>query len=120
MPPAARDSLALVTVTHNSAPELDAMLRSVDRHLPGTRVVVVDCASGDDSVACAQRHGAITVPLGRNVGFGRACNRGMLEVREPVTALLNPDVELVDDSLLAIAAEAARRSCRRAYSRRWC
>lgn len=108
MPPAARDSLALVTVTHNSAPELDAMLRSVDRHLPGTRVIVVDCASGDDSVACAQRHGAVTVRLGQNVGFGRACNRGMLEVREPVTALLNPDVELLDDSLLAIAAEAAR------------
>jgi N-acetylglucosaminyl-diphospho-decaprenol L-rhamnosyltransferase len=107
MPHVAPDSLALLTVTHNSAPELEAMLRSVDRHLPGSRVVVVDCASSDGTVALAQRWGcAVTVPLSRNVGFGRACNRGMLEVSEPVTALVNPDVEVLDGSLLALAAEA--------------
>jgi N-acetylglucosaminyl-diphospho-decaprenol L-rhamnosyltransferase len=107
MPQVAPDSLALLTVTHNSAPELDAMLRSVDRHLPGTRVVVVDCASSDGTIALAQESGcAVTVPLSSNVGFGRACNRGMLEVSEPVTVLLNPDVELLDSSLLALAAEA--------------
>ena len=108
MPPVARDSLALVTVTHNSATELAAMLRSAQRHLPGTRVIVVDCASTDESVACARRHGAISIALDRNVGFGRACNRGLAEVTEPVTALVNPDVELLDASLLAIAGEALR------------
>src|SRR2546421_103321 len=46
--------------------------------------------------------------LGRNVGFGAACNRGVAAVQEPVTVVLNPDVELLDDSLLLLAAEAMR------------
>jgi N-acetylglucosaminyl-diphospho-decaprenol L-rhamnosyltransferase len=104
-PPAA--NLALVTVTHDSAAHLRTLVRSVDRHLPGVRVVVVDCASSDETVDVA--HGSssvVTVPLDRNVGFGRANNRGLEEVGEPVTALVNPDVELVDDSLMALAAQA--------------
>src|SRR5262249_868311 len=47
-------SLALVTVTHNSARELEALLLSVDRHLPGTPVVVVDCASQDGTLDVAR------------------------------------------------------------------
>ena len=105
-------ALALVTVTHDSGAELDKLLDSVSRHLPGTRVVVVDCASSDGSVQTARRpRERITVDviaLERNVGFGAACNVGLRTVTEPVTALLNPDVELVDDSLLALAEEAGR------------
>jgi GT2 family glycosyltransferase/SAM-dependent methyltransferase len=41
-----------------------------------------------------------------NVGFGAACNRAVAEVRTPVVALLNPDVELIDDTLLAMARAA--------------
>jgi GT2 family glycosyltransferase len=108
MAAAVPDSLALVTVTHNSAPELEAMLRSTDRHLPGARVIVVDCASSDASLSIAERHGAVTISLRENVGFGRGCNRGLAAVHEPVTALLNPDVELLDDSLLRVASEALR------------
>jgi N-acetylglucosaminyl-diphospho-decaprenol L-rhamnosyltransferase len=103
------DSIALVTVTYNSAPELEALLRSVDRHLPGTRVIVVDCASRDNTLDCAHRWScAVPIALERNVGFGSATNRGVLEVREPVMAVVNPDVELLDDSLLALASEALR------------
>jgi GT2 family glycosyltransferase len=46
--------------------------------------------------------------LGENVGFGRASNRGLLDARTPVAALVNPDVELLDDSLLALAWETLR------------
>ena len=46
--------LAVVTVTHNSAAQLPAMLASVRRHLPGATVTVVDCASDDESVAVAR------------------------------------------------------------------
>jgi N-acetylglucosaminyl-diphospho-decaprenol L-rhamnosyltransferase len=100
-------NLALVTVTHNSASHLQTLARSVERHLAGVRLVVVDCGSRDDTVAVARGIGsAVTVALDENVGFGRASNRGIEEIREPVTALVNPDVELVDDSLLALAAEA--------------
>jgi N-acetylglucosaminyl-diphospho-decaprenol L-rhamnosyltransferase len=104
--------IALLTVSHNSAPELEALLDSVQRHLPGARVVVVDCASGDDSVEVArQPRAGVTVEgiaLEANIGFGRACNLGIARIREPVTALVNPDIELLDDSLLSLAVEATR------------
>jgi N-acetylglucosaminyl-diphospho-decaprenol L-rhamnosyltransferase len=114
-PPARREAaqaLALVTVTHNSSSELERLLESVARHLPGTRVVVVDSASEDQSreVARKARAGIATelIALESNEGFGAGCNRGVAAVSEPVTALLNPDVELVDDSLLALVEEALR------------
>lgn len=107
-PPA--PELAIVTVTHNSERELGKLLASVDRHLPGTSVVVADSGSSDASVALARAWpGRVTViELGENVGFGRACNRALSEVAAPVVALLNPDVELIDGSLRELAAEAAR------------
>jgi N-acetylglucosaminyl-diphospho-decaprenol L-rhamnosyltransferase len=101
--------LALVTVTHNSAPELRGLLSSRRRHLPGVPLIVVDCGSEDESVAIAREAEDVEVlALADNLGFGRGCNVGLEAVREPVTALVNPDVELLDDSLLALAAEAER------------
>jgi glycosyltransferase involved in cell wall biosynthesis/GT2 family glycosyltransferase len=102
--------LALVTVTHNSAPELRALLESVARWIPGARVVVVDCASSDETAAVARE--VELIALDQNVGFGGACNIGVAAVPEAVTALVNPDVELLDDSLLALAAEAAHGPAR--------
>jgi N-acetylglucosaminyl-diphospho-decaprenol L-rhamnosyltransferase len=105
-------TVALLTVTHDSAVELEALLRSVKRHLSGVRVVVVDCASSDRSIEVAresERGVAVdVVALEENVGFGRACNLGMAQIGEPVTALVNPDVELLDGSLLSLAAEAMK------------
>lgn len=107
--PPSPDALALVTVTHNSATALRVLMDSAARHLPGVRVVVVDNASSDDTVAVAAGYPqAMVVALGENIGFGRANNRGLAEVSAPVAVLVNPDVELLDDSLLALAAEAAR------------
>ncbi len=104
-----RDQLTLVTVTHNSERELRALLSSAARHLPGVPIVVVDSASRDASVETAHGHrGVEVIELGENVGFGRANNRGVAVVRTPVTVLVNPDVELVDDSLLALGAQALR------------
>jgi N-acetylglucosaminyl-diphospho-decaprenol L-rhamnosyltransferase len=101
--------LEIVTVTHNSGSVIEGLLASAARHLPGVRVLVVDCASSDATLAIARSAAnAAVVALGENVGFGGGCNRGVAEVSAPVTALLNPDVELLDDSLLALAAEAAR------------
>jgi GT2 family glycosyltransferase/glycosyltransferase involved in cell wall biosynthesis len=101
--------VAVVTVTHNSAEELTSLLASARRHLPGAAITVVDCASRDRSVAVARgTPGVDTIALDENIGFGRACNRGLGSVTAPVTALLNPDVELIDASLLELAAEALR------------
>jgi glycosyltransferase involved in cell wall biosynthesis/GT2 family glycosyltransferase len=100
--------LALVTVSFNSAAVLGTLLDSAARHLPGVRVIVVDCASSDDSVRIARQHpSAVSVPAGGNLGFGAGSNLGLKHVCEPVTVFVNPDVELVDDSLLSLAAALA-------------
>jgi GT2 family glycosyltransferase len=71
--------------------------------------VVVDNASSDGTVARAEASPvARVIALGENVGFGRACNRGVAEVRADVTALINPDVELLDESLGALTDEVLR------------
>jgi N-acetylglucosaminyl-diphospho-decaprenol L-rhamnosyltransferase len=90
---------------------LPALFESLRRHLPDAGLVVVDCASSDASAQLAREQGAVVVALEQNVGFGAACNRGLAEVRTAVSALVNPDVELLDDSFLR-AAEAALRTGR--------
>jgi GT2 family glycosyltransferase len=109
----APEAIALVTVTHNSAQELERLLGSVARHLPGARVVVVDSGSEDASREVALRErdriAVELIALPSNEGFGAGSNRGVAAVREPVTALINPDVELIDDSLLTLAEEVLRR-----------
>jgi N-acetylglucosaminyl-diphospho-decaprenol L-rhamnosyltransferase len=104
------EGIALVTVTHNSEGDLSRLLASVERHLPGAGVVVVDCASDDASAAAARAWpgGATVIALGENAGFGRACNAGIEAVEEPVTVLANPDAELLDGSLALLADELRR------------
>jgi N-acetylglucosaminyl-diphospho-decaprenol L-rhamnosyltransferase len=103
--------LALLTVTHDSRQQLEALLESVDRHMPGTRVVVVDSGSSDGSAEAARAWGGDVqvLELGDNVGFGRANNAGLGAVDAQVTVLVNPDVELLDGSLAGLAEEAARQ-----------
>ncbi len=101
--------ITLLTVSHNSAAELARLIASRDAHLPEATMIVVDSASTDESLAVAEGQANVRViPLAENLGFGRACNRGLDDVMTPVTVLLNPDVELVDRSLLGLAREALR------------
>lgn len=101
----AGEGIALVTVTHDSELALPGLLASARRHLPGARLVVVDSASRDRSAELARKAGATVIELDENVGYGRASNAGVAAVDEPVTVLVNPDVELVDGSLARLAAE---------------
>lgn len=111
MSAASGEGIALVTVTHDSEHDLGELLASVSRHLPAAHVVVVDSGSHDGSIGCAKSWSghATVLDQGDNVGFGRATNAGVAAVDEPVTVVLNPDVELLDDSLSALAAEVMRR-----------
>jgi N-acetylglucosaminyl-diphospho-decaprenol L-rhamnosyltransferase len=96
-----------VVVIHDSARHLEALLRSVERHLdPAPQIVVVDSGSRDDGAEVAHAHGARVVVLDGNPGFGAANNAGLAHATHAVTVLLNPDCELIDGSLAALAARA--------------
>jgi N-acetylglucosaminyl-diphospho-decaprenol L-rhamnosyltransferase len=102
---------AIVTVIHDSAAEIEGLLASIERFLdPRPQVVVVDSGSRDDGAEVARRHGAEVIVLEDNRGFGAASNAGLEQVAAPVTALVNPDVELLDAGLLRLVAEAETRN----------
>jgi N-acetylglucosaminyl-diphospho-decaprenol L-rhamnosyltransferase len=96
----------IVTVLHDSGPELAALLPTLARHAPDAQLIVVDTGSRDDGPGRARDHGAELVELPDNPGFGAANNAGIARARHDVTVLLNPDTELADDSLHELAAQA--------------
>jgi N-acetylglucosaminyl-diphospho-decaprenol L-rhamnosyltransferase len=101
-------SFAIVTVIHDSEPELPLLLDSIARlPEPLPRVIVVDSGSSDRGPQLAAERGAEVIGLDGNPGFGAGSNAGLERVTEPVTALVNPDVELLDDGLSRLALDAS-------------
>jgi N-acetylglucosaminyl-diphospho-decaprenol L-rhamnosyltransferase len=101
-------AFTIVTVLHQSAPEVPRLLRSIDAHLhPSPQVVAVDSGSTDDGAELARAAGAEVVSLDANRGFGAATNAGVERARHEITALLNPDCELLDAGLATLVARAA-------------
>jgi N-acetylglucosaminyl-diphospho-decaprenol L-rhamnosyltransferase len=101
-------TFSVVTVLHDSEPELELLLRSMAAHLPERpQLIVVDTGSRDGGVALATVHGAEVIDLASNPGFGAACNAGLERARHDVTVLLNPDCELLDPAV-ALLADLAR------------
>jgi N-acetylglucosaminyl-diphospho-decaprenol L-rhamnosyltransferase len=99
-----------VVVIHDSERELAALLDSLGRHLPAEpELVVVDTGSRDRGPALARDRGAEVVSLPDNPGFGPANNAGVARASHDVTALLNPDVELLDAGLLDLVERARAR-----------
>lgn len=89
--------IAVVTVLHRSSREFAVLRASLRRHLPEARVIAVETAPEDEVVdadVIVERHD--------NPGFGAANNAGLKHVAEPVTILLNPDTELLDDGVRAL------------------
>jgi GT2 family glycosyltransferase len=100
-------SFSIVVALHDSAAELAALLRSIDECLePRPEVIAVDAGSRDDGPDEAANWGATVVGLAGEPGFGAACNAGVERATHDVTVLLNPDCELTDGSLGALADAA--------------
>ncbi len=107
-------SVRVVIVNWNAGPYLraclDALARAEQRGYLLRRVVVVDNASTDGSVAACQE-ATLPVEVIRNVtnrGFGAACNQGAEGAAEDLLLFLNPDAQPAPDALArAVDAMAA-------------
>lgn len=100
--------VSLVVVTWESNNDLAELVDSMLEHLPAdgsVELVVVDNASSKDPTEIASRWpGPVQIEkVDSNLGFGVASNRGVQMARAPVTVLCNPDVRLLDDSILRLA-----------------
>ena len=102
-------SFAVVCVLHDSRDDLARLLASLDHLRERPRLVVVDSGSRDGGAQLARDAGADVVVLDGNPGFGAANNAGLERVREDVTVLLNPDIELLDDGLERLVARPRER-----------
>jgi GT2 family glycosyltransferase len=92
-------------VSWNSARHLGACLDSLPAALGphAAEVVVVDNASGDDSVAVAQRRpGVRTLRNTVNVGYAAAMDRALAPPHPAVLVALNPDTVAPPGSLAAL------------------
>ena len=88
--------VTVITVTFNSASPLSALLQTIpDR----CRVIVVDNASEDDTVAIAEQSGATVISNRQNVGFACACNQGADATTTEFLLFLNPDTELKPNTI---------------------
>jgi len=96
--------LSVVIVSYRCARHLSACLRSLD-HQSGDvdlEVIVVDNASGDDTVAAARAHGVHQIiERPANDGFAVAANAGMDRARGAAVLALNPDTVVPTGALRA-------------------
>lgn len=94
-----------VVVNYNAREPLLACVRSLRAAGVG-RVVVVDNGSGDGSQAAlaADDPRADFVPLGANLGYGRAANRGVAAVAGGPVLICNPDLVVAPDAVAVLAA----------------
>lgn len=104
--------VAVCIVTHNSAADLPGCLEAVARleHRP-LEVVVVDCASSDDSLEAARGAAPPGLPfqavgLGENAGFAGGMNAALELARSPFILTLNADARPAPDYVAKLLARA--------------
>lgn len=100
--------VGIVTVLHDSAADLQRLLRSLEPVSPRPQLVVVDAGSSDDGPEIARAFGAEVIEAG-DVGFGAANNAGVARVTGSVTLLLNPDIVILEPASVERLARHARR-----------
>jgi GT2 family glycosyltransferase len=95
-------ALGVVIVTYQSAAHIEACLRAIAAEGTSVRVVIVDNASSDDTIARARavRPDVHVIRNDTNAGFSRANNQGLAAASElPFVVFLNPDTEVSPDAL---------------------
>ena len=99
-------SVAAVVVNHDAGDALIGCVASL-RAAGVDEIVVADNASSDGSLArLAEADKAVTlVPTGRNLGYGRAANRGAARTTGDYLLVCNPDLVVEADSVKVLVAE---------------
>jgi GT2 family glycosyltransferase len=97
--------VAICIVTHDSAADLPGCLASIAalEHRP-LEIVVVDCASRDNSLETARAHAPAGIPfqavdLRENLGFAGGMNAALAQTRAPWVLSLNADARPAPDYL---------------------
>lgn len=103
------NDLDVVIVSYRRRSLLLDCCASVREHAPGARIIVVDNASADGSVAAvlAAHPDATVIAMASNLGFATAANRGVAAGQSPWILLLNPDARLTPGALPALHAALA-------------
>ncbi len=97
-------AIAAIVVTHESASTIDDCLQRLRDAEDVAEIRVVDNASGDDTLQVVQRH-ALADPRVRfvanpdNPGFSVGCNQGADDSSAPWLAFVNPDLQVLPDTL---------------------
>ncbi|MGL4404932.1 MAG: glycosyltransferase family 2 protein [Notoacmeibacter sp.] len=90
---------SIVLVTFNSAHVIAEAIKSI---APDNQIIVVDNGSQDQSLQISKALGAETISVGRNIGFGSACNLGAKRATAEVLLFLNPDARLDSKALIKL------------------
>lgn len=106
--PSAAPRVGIVTVSYGSDDVLPGFLDTIPAALdePAVTVVVDNLPSRGDASGISRAHGAEYLPLPENPGYGGAMNAGVRALPDGIEWLLlvNPDIELADDSLSTLLA----------------
>ena len=98
--------VSVVIVSYKVPALLRACLASLEREVggPSYEIIVVENASGDGSAEMVREEfpGVRLIALDENVGFGAGSNLGAAAAAGDYILLLNPDTELVGDTLDAL------------------
>jgi GT2 family glycosyltransferase len=96
--------ISVVVVNYRSAEEVEGFVASLSTsEIAPHEVIVVDNASGDDSVARLSGRDDITLVASPvNTGFGGGCNLGAAAATGDLIFLSNPDVRLRPGTLTAL------------------
>jgi N-acetylglucosaminyl-diphospho-decaprenol L-rhamnosyltransferase len=87
-----------VIITYNSAEVIEACLNSLTKMAPDLSTILVDNASGDDTLARVQalkKPGMEVMANSTNRGFAGAVNQGVRATAAEFILLLNPDTRLL-------------------------
>ena len=70
------DSLLVIVPAFNEVGAIANVVRSVNHHMPGVPVLVIDDCSVDDTIAAARGAGAEVLPLPHHLGLGGCVQAG--------------------------------------------